>query len=116
MFYNSSFDEANYYQGNRFQLGGLDRSKSLDASLIGARRSTSSVRTDEKLLEDAWRGLIRNHRIDLSGIEITVKSGVVKLWGKVSTMSEKQEAEKTVELVPGVVEIVNDLKINLNLV
>lgn len=112
MFYNPAFDEANYYQGNKFQLGGADRSFTLDNSLPGIRRRISTPRSDERIQEDAWRTLIRNYKIDLSGIDILVKSGTLQLQGVVASLSDKQEAERTLELVPGVVEIVNDIKVS----
>lgn len=111
MAYNASFDEANYYQGNKFQLGGNDRTTSLDLSLIETRRAAWGGRSDDKIYEDAWRALIRNHKIDLGGIDISVTNGTLKLTGRVSQFSEKQEAEKTLFLVPGIVDIVNDLSI-----
>lgn len=113
MFYNPAFDEANYYQGNRFQLGGVDRSFALDNSGTGARRRINAPRSDERIQEDAWRALIRNYKVNPSGIDIIVKSGTIRLQGLVGRISEKQEAEKSLEIVPGVVEIVNDLKVTV---
>ncbi|HXH74853.1 MAG TPA: BON domain-containing protein [Bacteriovoracaceae bacterium] len=110
MFYNASVDEANYYQGNKFQLGGNDRSLALDNSLTISRKKILG-RSDDKILEDAWRALIRNYKIDLSGIDIVVSHGVVRVNGTVKQLSEKQEAENSLEMVPGIVDIINELMV-----
>ena len=111
MSYNASFDEASYYQGNKFQLGGNDRNLRLD-SLTSISRKIISHRSDDKIQEDAWCALIRNHKVDLGGIDLMVKNGTIKIIGRVNRLSEKQEAENTLLMVPGIIDIINDLGVN----
>jgi osmotically-inducible protein OsmY len=107
MIYKASFDEASYYQGNNFQLGGSDRDQLRDGPPFKARNL--SYRGDERILEDAWACLIRNHHIDLSGLDLDVREGVLRLTGKVSGLKEKWEIEAVLETVPGILEINNEL-------
>src|SRR5262245_33116219 len=103
------FDEASYYQGNKFQLGGNDRAHSADKLIKSF--AEKSYRADERIFEDAWRALSRNFKLDIAGIELSVQQGILKLTGTVNTLGQKQEAEKAMELVPGVRQLLNELRV-----
>lgn len=108
-FRRSTFDEANYYDGSSFELGGNDRRQPLFHGATTFR--IHSFRSDESIQEDAWQSLTSNFKIDLGRIDVVVKEGVLRLLGSARSLSEKREVEKCVEHIPGVVEIVNDLRI-----
>lgn len=112
MFYNAFVDEANYYQGNTFQLGGTDRAPGLDNTQVYKKLGS---RSDERILEDAWRTLIRNYKVDLSGIDLSIQNGIIKVYGVVKQLSEKQEAENSLGLVPGISDIINELQVKRTL-
>jgi BON domain len=108
---NFIFDEANYYTGSRFQIGGQDRSI---LPVFNDARPKSLLRgiSDDRLLEDAWSVLRRNYKIDISGIELKVKQGIVELLGSVCLLSQKHEAESVLEHMPGVLGVSNQLRIS----
>jgi osmotically-inducible protein OsmY len=109
--YNASFDEANYYQGNRFQLGGNDRKLILNGPTISTGNKIPIQRDDERLREDAWHALKRNYKLELSGIDLLVSNGILNITGTVNSLGQKHAAEKTIESVPGVNCIINDLRL-----
>lgn len=104
-----AFDEASYYQGNKFQLGGNDRAEVKDQ--VQKTKAARSFRPDDRIHEDAWRSLGRNFKIDLAGIELSVHQGVLKLTGTVASLGQKQEVERAIELVPGVQQLLNELQV-----
>jgi len=107
----STFDEAAYYSGSVFTIGGDDRGPVPGFSReYGIQKHFQ--RHDENLIEDAWSVLRRNYKIDLSGIEVVVSHGVIELLGSVSLMSQRHEAESILEKIPGVLGVVNKLKVS----
>ena len=95
-FFNSrTFDEANYYQGMSFELGG--------------RRGIH--RSDDRIQEEAWCELKKNIHSGIGNIEIFVQDGVIKLVGSVDRLTDKWKAESSVDEIPGVVNILNELKV-----
>ncbi|MGE3611057.1 MAG: BON domain-containing protein [Bacteriovoracaceae bacterium] len=68
-------------------------------------------RTDEKILEDVCETLYQSYFIDASNIEVEVKEGQVRLFGSVNSRDEKREAERSIEFIPGVVDVLNEIHI-----
>jgi osmotically-inducible protein OsmY len=110
----ATFDEASYYSGNNFQIGGNDRrSHSFERSLFNGKTSLGlgMIRSDDHILEDVWK-LLSQNSVDISHIEVDVRQGVIKLTGKVNSLSDKREVENSIEYIPGMIDIVNDLKVS----
>lgn len=67
--------------------------------------------SDERILEELSFALFHHSDLDASEIEVSVKDGVVSLRGLVQDRYSKKEAEYTVEEIPGVIDVVNELKL-----
>jgi len=111
-----TFDEAQYYQDNSFEMGGGDRQSSEYTGvyfplLPKAGRCVVPFRKDEVLQEESWRALRANFKIDIRDIEVKAIKGIVSLTGRVNGLSEKREAGLCIEKIPGVLELVNELRI-----
>ena len=65
--------------------------------------------SDIRIREDVCELLARDPLIDASDIEVTVFEGVVKLKGRVSSRQTKRLAELTIESIPGVIDVINQL-------
>lgn len=68
-------------------------------------------RPDARIAEDVNDALMVNDDVDAAGISVSVNSGVVTLSGYASTRSEKSLAEDLAEVVPGVTDVKNELRI-----
>lgn len=68
-------------------------------------------RTDSRILEDVSDALYRCYEVDASQIEVSVVEGCVHLDGSVDSRLSKKIAEMTVDQIPGVMDVKNDLKI-----
>jgi len=68
-------------------------------------------RSDERLKDDIQEALIRNSHIDASELEVQVKDGEVTLTGTVHSREEKRMAEEVAEVVIGVQEVQNNLRV-----
>ena len=68
-------------------------------------------RSDERVLEDACEHLTRDHGVDASDLEVTVKDGEITLDGQVNTRWEKRRAEDCVHDISGVKHVQNNLRI-----
>jgi osmotically-inducible protein OsmY len=55
--------------------------------------------------------LVRNAETDAHGIQVEITGGTVTLKGKVGSWSERREAERAAWSAPGVVEVVNKIKV-----
>lgn len=91
----SVFDEASYYQGLNFQIGG----------------GRNLYRSDKKIEEDALKALRDNLNADIHDVKVVVLNGVIKLSGSVNQLSDKREVENSVERIPGIADIQNELKV-----
>lgn len=69
------------------------------------------TRSDERIKEDVNDRLSQSHWIDVSDVEVDVKSGEVTLSGTVPGRAEKFEIERIVDAIYGVSDIENKLKI-----
>ena len=68
-------------------------------------------RSDKRIREDVCELLSRHGRIDASEIEIDVQDGEVTLKGTVPNRDMKRMAEDTVELITGIKDIQNEIKV-----
>jgi osmotically-inducible protein OsmY len=63
-------------------------------------------RTDSEIQQDAMNELTWDAGVDASNLGVCVAGGVVTITGQVSAYAEKREAERLVEMIPGVKEVV----------
>ena len=112
------FDEASYYMGSNFEIGGNDRrSASKGSETFPLNRGLGSIafgmiRADENIEDDVWKIVSQSRRsLDLGTLEVSVRHGVIKLSGSVSSLKEKREIENSLEHIPGVVDIQNEMTI-----
>lgn len=68
-------------------------------------------RSDARIYEDVCETLLNDRQVDASDIEVEVQSGLVTLRGSVDNRAMKKEAERCIEEVSGVEDILNLLKI-----
>jgi osmotically-inducible protein OsmY len=85
--------------------------------LRGLRGLTNLVTVASEPASDVSGGIVesltRNATLDASGIKVSDVAGVVTLSGAVRSYAEKQEAERSAWLAPGVVLVKNDLVITV---
>lgn len=65
--------------------------------------------SDDRVRDDVCEILARDSEIDASQMEVEVKDGVVFLKGHVENRQTKRMAELTIENLPGVNDVVNQL-------
>lgn len=68
-------------------------------------------RSDDRIKEEVNLALFVDHVVDASDMEVHVENGVVFLRGNVFNRAMKKAAERSVERLVGVVDVVNELKI-----
>lgn len=68
-------------------------------------------RSDERVHEEVCERLTRHGRIDASDIEINVKDGEVIMTGAVTDREMKRLAEYTIESIPGVKNVRNEIHV-----
>jgi hypothetical protein len=68
-------------------------------------------RSDERIQEDICDRLTQHAQIDASDIEVEVQDGEVTLKGTVDDRRIKRMVEANVEMIPGVVDIHNQLRL-----
>jgi osmotically-inducible protein OsmY len=68
-------------------------------------------RSDDRILEDVCERFTEHGQLDPSDVEVTVRGGEVVLSGTVATRTEKRLAEDIADLVFGVVEVHNRLRV-----
>jgi osmotically-inducible protein OsmY len=67
--------------------------------------------SDRELVRQILRELKWDSRIGWSGIEVQVNNGVVTLAGSVSSYAKKLAAQEAAHLVPGVLDVANDIEV-----
>ncbi|MBA2404617.1 MAG: BON domain-containing protein [Bdellovibrionales bacterium] len=70
------------------------------------------VLSDEQIREEVCEFLTRDPLVDASQIDVDVRAGSVFLTGQVDSRRTKRLAELSVEDLPGVSEVVNQLRIS----
>ena len=68
--------------------------------------------SDEQIREEVCELLIRDSQIDATEIDVEVREGSVFLKGQVDSRQTKRLAELTIENLPGVNSIINQLKLH----
>lgn len=68
-------------------------------------------RSDERIQDDVCEALHLSYDVDASDIEVEVKEGCVYLRGNSDNRETKWAAEDTVEGIPGVKDVMNELKV-----
>lgn len=111
------FDEASYYIGSNFEIGGNDRrSAKLPKENFPINRGLGSIafgmiRADENIEDDVWKIFSQSQNLDLGNLEVSVRHGVIMLSGSVTSHKEKREIENSLEHIPGVIDIQNEITI-----
>ena len=95
------------YEGEGFDVSGAELTHSAERGWnIGSERS------DDRIREDVCERLMTDHEItDARAIEVAVEQGVVTLTGVVPAHTAKEAAEDVAELVQGVRDVRNDLRV-----
>lgn len=70
------------------------------------------IRSDERICEDVCERLAAMGDLDSSEVEVSVSNGEVTLTGTVPHRSMKYRAEQTCDLVNGVKDIINNVRVN----
>jgi hypothetical protein len=123
-------DEASYYEGENFELGGLDidpdeedgqrEEEARNLSRFGEKfwnerdyvgSSESLPVSDQRIFEAACESLKESPFVDAFEIEVAVNKGVIYLRGHIANRNQKREAQQAVEHLKGVRDIMNELKI-----
>lgn len=69
------------------------------------------ARADERIREDVCERLSLDHHLDATDIDVTVRDGVVVLEGSVTARRDKRRAEDLSDVVRGVKDVQNNLRI-----
>ncbi|HEX6083603.1 MAG TPA: BON domain-containing protein [Thermoanaerobaculia bacterium] len=109
------------YEGEGFDRGFSDRAGHPDRGWnIGSDRDRPShrgrgpknyQRSDDRIREEVCERLTMDHDVDASDIEVTVSDAVVRLDGTVRERHAKRIAADVCELVRGVKDVVNNLRV-----
>jgi osmotically-inducible protein OsmY len=100
------------WSGNQ-NAWGRDQSQSWGSQQNHAGRGPKGYhRSDERLKEQASDRLMDDPQVDASEITIDVQNGEATLTGTVNSREEKRAAEACVEAVSGIVEVINQLRVN----
>jgi osmotically-inducible protein OsmY len=89
-------DEASYYQGDHFEIGGAPVGPEADE--------------DEKIFKKVCEILDKSDSVDPTKIEVKVLGGVVYLSGTVSEPEMINEAQEAVSYLPGLKDVINELR------
>lgn len=71
-------------------------------------------RTDAQIHEDVCETLWRSPQVDASEIEVKVDHGIVRLQGVVHKREFKRRAEKLIEELPGVHDVMNEIRVDVD--
>ncbi len=89
-------------------LGGFSAS-SMDS--IDVERSSDGTIGDEAIVEAVLRELRQDAATTAMRLDVTVIQGVVRLRGSVQDVVDAENAEEVASRVPGVIEVVEELKV-----
>lgn len=84
----------------------------------GVRDVTNNIRLKRELYDQAEKEILekalrRHWAFDMDEIQIEVAGATVQLSGTVGSIFQKEEAERIAYKTPGVIKVVNHLKVNL---
>jgi hypothetical protein len=68
-------------------------------------------RSDEKIFEDVCARLTQHAQINACDMEVEVHDGEVTLRGEIDDRRMKRMAEQNVEMIPGVIDVHNELRL-----
>lgn len=68
-------------------------------------------REDARIHEEVCEVLYHHPLVDASDIEVEVKDQIVYLRGTVESRQQKREAERSLDFIWGVVDVINQLKL-----
>lgn len=105
--YDVDHEERDHRNQNRYNNSGI----------MGEHRGKGPKgykRSDERIKEDINDRLSDDHNLDASEIEVEVKNGEVTLSGSVSERSDKRRAEDVAEMISGVNNVENRIRISKN--
>ena len=104
--------EVDWYYQKLAAQGAVERLAGVKGitNLIFVRPTVSSAEIKSKI-EDAFK---RNALLDAEKITINILNGKVSLHGKVQSWQEREQAELAATAAPGVREVDNDLKVDLD--
>lgn len=66
--------------------------------------------SDDRIKEEVSMALFNDHIVDASDIDVQVEDAIVYLRGTVSNRSMKKAAERSVERIAGVKDVMNELR------
>jgi hyperosmotically inducible periplasmic protein len=89
----------------------IGRADDRDRPSYRGRGPKNYRRSDEAIREDVCERLTMDHDIDATEVEVTVEEAVVTLSGSVSDRQAKRLAEDIAELVRGVRDVQNQLRV-----
>lgn len=69
------------------------------------------TRSDHRIYEDICEALTAHDEVDPSRVEVQVAEGVVTLRGAVDDRAMRRRVEEVIDAVPGVRDVVNDIKV-----
>lgn len=95
-----------------------DIARELVQNQIGVRGVTNNIKLKRELCDQVEKELLekalqRHWAFDTDEIEIQVTGATVQLSGTVGSIFQKEEAEKIAYKTPGVIRVVNHLKVNI---
>jgi osmotically-inducible protein OsmY len=109
------------YEGEGFARGyadleghperGWNIGSSSDRPSYRGRGPKNYQRSDDRIREEVCERLTLDHDVDASDIEVSVREGVVMLEGTVHQRHAKRIAEDVCELVRGVKDVQNNLRV-----
>ena len=97
---------------NRYSDSWQSESKTERRESFAGRGPKGWKRADERIREDVCEMLERDHRIDASDIDVSVKEGIVTLSGRVDSRRVKRAAEDVIEHLSGVKDVRNELSVD----
>ena len=110
------------YEGEGFERGDADLEghpdrgwnigRDSDRQSYRGRGPKNYQRSDERIREEVCERLTMDHDVDASDIDVTVREAVVMFEGTVSERRAKRVAEDICELVRGVKDVQNNLRVN----
>lgn len=117
----SNYGTGSNYDSSYSSTAGSNYGDTRSSSTSSNRMSYSGKgpkgwqRSDENIRERVCDMLERDHSLDASEIEVTVKEGMVTLSGKVDQRSSKRRAEDIIENIPGVKDVKNEITVDKSL-
>ncbi len=81
------------------------------ADVPASTGKTTTGKTDAELTAQVHKLLLSHTALRWKNIQVTTKEGVVHLLGVVQSIDERENADRYVRAIPGVVAVKNDLTV-----